>query len=95
MKETLNSALQSITCRLKSRFGQAISTVIVATLALRYPWLTAWMDEKMRSWAFEAADSVRTLALPVLLLFAKGFNETGGSTPLTPEAAKRVEDKPE
>ena len=86
--------LDAIACRFKSRFGQAILTVIVATLVLRFPWITAWMDEKMRGWTFEAADSIRNLALPVLLLFAKGFNETGGTKPLTPEAAQRVDAKP-
>ena len=83
--------LAALACRFKSRLGQAVLAVIIATLILRFPILTEWMDAKMRTWIFDAADSVRTLALPVILFFCKSFSETGGTTPLTPEAKERTD----
>jgi len=83
--------IEPIAARVKSRFGQAALTVIVATVILSYPWLIDWMDETMKKWIVETCYAVRTLALPILVMFAKGFNETGGTKPLTEEAKHRVE----
>ncbi len=86
---------EAILNRLKSRIGQAALTVLAATLILRFPILTAWLDESFRSVVMKTADSIRTLALPALLVFTKQWNETGGDKPITPEAKERVEmDKP-
>ena len=75
-----------------SRLGQAAAVIVIATLLLRFPWLiTSWTDEKLATWVFQTADAIRDLALPILLLFMKGFTETGGTKPLTTEAAQRIE----
>jgi hypothetical protein len=74
-----------------SRLGQAAFVIVIATLVLRFPWIiTSWTDEKLSTWVFQTADAIRDLALPILLLFMKGFTETGGSRPLTHEAESRV-----
>lgn len=83
--------LDSILSRFKTRFGQAMLAVVISTLLLRFPGLTAWCDEALQKWIMTTADAVRTLALPIILMFAKSFTETGGSKPLTPEAASRAE----
>lgn len=75
-----------------SRLAQAGAVIVLATLILRFPWLiTSWSDEKLSTWVFQTADAIRDLALPILLLFLKGFSETGGTKPLTSEAAHRIE----
>lgn len=86
----MNTILQSILARCKSRFGQAMLTVIVSTLILSYPWLIGWMDDVMKKWVLETAYAIRTLALPIIMMFAKGFNESGGTVGLTDEAKERI-----
>jgi hypothetical protein len=90
--------LTAIRSRLSTTFGKAILAVIIATIILRFPWLiTSWSDEKFSAWIMNTADNLRDLALPIILMFAKSFTETGGSKPITPEAvdrASKIEVKP-
>lgn len=88
----MQNTLTFLLARLKSRFGQAVLTVIIATIILSYPSLTAWMDETMRKWIMDTAYAIRNLALPILIMFAKAFNETGGTKPMTNEAVRRTPD---
>jgi len=85
--------LREIFARIASSpIGKAAAVILFSTIILRFPWLiTSWTDEKLSKWAFETADAIRDLALPILLMFMKGFRETGGSKPMTEEAKTRVE----
>lgn len=87
--------MKAFLARFKTPFGQAALTVVAATLVLRFPILSAWMDESFRNVVMKGADAIRTLALPTLIVFTKKWDETGGTKPITPEAKERVaEDNP-
>ncbi len=83
--------LTNIASRFRTGFGKAILVVIISTLILRFPWLLDWCDKMLKDWILGTADAIRTLALPIILAFAKSFTETGGSVPITKEAAERAE----
>lgn len=89
----------AIKSRLSTTYGKAMVAVVIATVILRFPWIiTSWSDAKFADWMMNTADNLRDLALPIILMFAKSFTETGGSKPITDEAASRagkIEVKPE
>lgn len=83
--------LAAIKSRLATTFGKAMLSVVISTIILSFPWLLSWMDDGFEKVVMDACYTIRNLALPIILMFAKSFTETGGTKPLTHEAENRVQ----
>jgi len=63
---------------------KAVTGLMLSSAVLRWPWLVSWMGEPITNQVLVFADLLKTTAWPVILLFMKQYNVTGGTKPVQP-----------
>ncbi len=77
-----------------STLGKAVIGLLVAGLFLRFPALTSWLGEDVQKPILATCYEIKSWGVAIVLMFAKSFNQTGGTKPITPEAETRIAGNP-
>ena len=75
-------------------FGKAVLGLLIAGVLLRWPVLTGWLGDDLQKDVLGVAYEIKSWAMAIVLMFAKSYNSTGGTKPITPEAETRVQGNP-
>lgn len=86
----IDSLILFLKTRLNSTLGKAVIGFIIACLVLRFPALTEWAGHDVQQPVLAFCYEVRAWGLGIILLFAKSYNQTGGTQPITREAEERT-----
>ena len=93
MKNYLEGVKAFLVTRLSSTLGKAVLGLIIAEALLRFPVLTSWLDKGTHDSIMSVVYEIKSWAWGFILLFAKSYNQTGGTVPITVEAQRRAEDE--
>lgn len=73
-----------------STLAQAALAFIAAALAIRFPVLTDWLGADVSGDIQKVCYEIKSWAWMTMLLFVKGYKQTGGTKPVTEEASARI-----
>jgi hypothetical protein len=87
----MNTIILFLKTRLNTLFGKAVLGLLISCAFLRWPVLTNWMGADVHDKIMAVCYEVKSWGLGIILLFAKSWNQTGGTVPTTPESKLRTE----